>query len=276
MRVVFVAAIVFNLILGSIGYAEVSWTIKKQLNIETSPMDISSSDDGQLLFVLTSGEILVYSVAEDKIIGRISIDKSVDRLQYVAKDNSLILSSNATKKLTFIQLDISQKIDIYGSPFKGPENAPVTIVVFSDYQCPFCANVEPLIQQILNQYPKAVKSLFKNFPLSSHKFARSAATAALAARAQGKYWEFHDKVFANSKTLNDAKFQEIARELGLDIERFNKDMIDPTIQKQIDKDMADGQQAGVRGTPTIFINGKLLKNRSLEGFKWMIEAGLKK
>jgi protein-disulfide isomerase len=129
---------------------------------------------------------------------------------------------------------------------------------------------------VLEKYPQDVKVVVKHFPLSSHKFARQAATAALAADAQGKFQEFHDKLFENQRVLNDAKVQEIARELQLDLDKFNKDLKDPAIQQLITRDMTNGRQSGVRGTPTIFINGKRLNNRSLQGFQQMIEAELKK
>ena len=129
---------------------------------------------------------------------------------------------------------------------------------------------------MLEKNPKEVKLVFKNFPLASHKFARKAASAALAAHKQGKFLEFHDKLFKNQRNLNDTKIQEIAKELELDLERFNKERKDPAITDQITKDMRDGRQAGVRGTPTVFINGKRLKNRRLQGFQRMIDAELNK
>lgn len=130
---------------------------------------------------------------------------------------------------------------------------------------------------MLEKNPKEVKLVFKNFPLTKHRFAIKAATAALAANKQGKFWEFHDRLFENYKNLNDTKIQEIAKELALDMERFNKDMKDPAIQKLIFRDMKDARQAGVRGIPTVFINGKLLRSRrGLRGFQQMIDAELKK
>ena len=129
---------------------------------------------------------------------------------------------------------------------------------------------------MLGKYPKEVKLVFKNFPLSKHKFAMKAATAALAAKAQGRFWEFHDELFENHRTLNDAKIQDIAKELGLDLERFKKDMKDPAIQKLIIRDVKNGREAGVRSIPTVFINGKLLRNRRLQGFQRMIDAELKR
>ena len=116
---------------------------------------------------------------------------------------------------------------------------------------------------MLDKYPKEVKLVFKNFPLSKHKFAMKAAAAALAAKAQGRFWEFHYKLFENYRKLSDVKIQEIAKELGLDLERFKKDMKDPAIKKLIIRDVKNGQQIGVRSIPTVFINGKLLRNRRL-------------
>ena len=129
---------------------------------------------------------------------------------------------------------------------------------------------------MLEKYREDVKLVYKNFPLAKHKFARKAAAAALAAHAQGKFWQFHDELFKNYRNLNDSVIQDTAKELGLDMERFEKDRKDPGIQKLIVRDVKNGQQAGVRSIPTVFINGKLLKNRRLTGFQQMIEAELKK
>jgi protein-disulfide isomerase len=129
----------------------------------------------------------------------------------------------------------------------------------------------PLLKQVLEQYPNDVKLVFKNFPLRNHRFARKAAAAALAAERQGKFWEYHDALFNHYNALNDAKFAELAQGLGLNAEQFEKDLKDPKIQARINQDIQDGQEAGVRGTPTIFVNGKRLKTRSLPGFSAMIE-----
>ena len=134
----------------------------------------------------------------------------------------------------------------------------------------------PLLEQVLEKNPKDVKLVYKNFPLRNHKFARPAAIAALAAGKQGKFWEFHDLLFKDYNRLNEQKFQEIARELNLDMEQFEKDQKDPEILALISRDMSEGGRAGVRGTPTLFVNGRLLKNRSLEGFQDMIDKEVKK
>jgi protein-disulfide isomerase len=134
----------------------------------------------------------------------------------------------------------------------------------------------PLLEQVLEKNPKDVKLVYKNFPLRNHKFARPAAIAALAAGKQGKFWEFHDRLFKDYNRLNEQKFQEIAGELNLDMEKFEKDQKDPEILALISRDMSEGAQVGVRGTPTLFVNGRLLKNRSLAGFQDMIDKELKK
>ncbi len=116
----------------------------------------------------------------------------------------------------------------------------------------------------------------KQFPLPSHPFARRAAIAALAAGKQGKFWEIHQKLYANQKDLSDAKLEAIAQEIGLKMEQFNQDSKDPGIASLVDRDIHNGVQANVQGTPTIFINGKKLNERSLPGFQQAIEAELKK
>jgi protein-disulfide isomerase len=129
---------------------------------------------------------------------------------------------------------------------------------------------------VLEKYPDQVKLVFKNFPLRNHKFSMQAAIAALAADKQGKFWEFHDLLFKNYNHLNEEKIKEIAQQLNLDMKEFEKDQKDPQIRAMINKDLAEGNRVGVRGTPTIFINGRLLRNRSMAGFQELIEKALKK
>ncbi len=134
----------------------------------------------------------------------------------------------------------------------------------------------PLLEQVLEHYPNEVKLVSKEFPLAMHKQAKAAAIAALAAGEQGKYWEYHNKLLDNYNKLSGEKYLEIAGELGLDMEAFKKSLTDPKLQKAIAKDMKDGSSAGVTGTPTIFVAGRRLQNRSLEGVKAIVEPELKK
>ena len=115
-------------------YAEIDLTLIKQTNLNVQPLDIATSADGKLIFVLARGEILVYSIAESKVANRISIDKNFDRVTYAGKNNVLILTSSSSKTLKIIQVDFIYNIALDGLPFKGPADAAVTIAVFDDYQ----------------------------------------------------------------------------------------------------------------------------------------------
>jgi protein-disulfide isomerase len=129
---------------------------------------------------------------------------------------------------------------------------------------------------VLEQYPEDVKMIFKNYPLAYHAFAKKAAIAAAAAQKQGKFWEYHDRLFENYERLDDQKFREIARELSLDLEQFEKDMNDPATILRVDKDYQLGQSAGVEGTPTIFINGSIVKARTLKELRTIVEDNIEK
>jgi len=134
----------------------------------------------------------------------------------------------------------------------------------------------PVLEQVLEKNPENVKFAFKNYPLRNHKFAMKAAIAALAAGSEGKFWEFHDELYKNYNKLSDQKIREIALGLGFDQAEFEKRMSDPKIAAMIRQDLQDGAKAGVRGTPTIFINGRRLKNRSLQGFQAAIDRELQR
>lgn len=134
----------------------------------------------------------------------------------------------------------------------------------------------PLLEQVLKKYPDTVKLVFKNFPIQRHKFSKKAAVAGLAAHSFGKFWEYHDRLFAKDvyNKLSDNKFVEIAGALGIDRQSFGKKVKDPKILAKVRRDSLDGRRAGVKGTPTIFINGKLLNNRTLQGFQLKIDKEL--
>ena len=119
-----------------------------------------------------------------------------------------------------------------------------------------------------------MKLVFKNFPLRNHKFAWPAAIAALAANKQGKFWELHDQLYENYNRLSDQKIREIAQQVGLDMEKFDKDMKAPELKAIVERDFQEGARIGVRGIPTIFVNGRQLKNRSFQGFQAAIEKEL--
>jgi protein-disulfide isomerase len=167
-------------------------------------------------------------------------------------------------------------LPIGSSPIKGDKNAPVTIVEFSDFQCPYCSRLQPTLVQVLEAYPKDVKLVFKDFPLSFHKQAKNAAKAARAAGEQGKYWEMHDLIFEKFSTVNEEMFKEFAGKLTLDMNKFNADYSSTKYDQLIQQDINMGRTAGVTGTPSLFLNGKRMQRRSLDDFKAAIDAIIKK
>ena len=147
-------------------------------------------------------------------------------------------------------------IPLGNSPTKGPKDASITVIMFQDFQCPFSKRSQPTVQQLMDAYPGQLKVVFKNFPLGFHKEAGIAAEAALSAGAQGKFWEMHDKIFTNQKQMGIDNLKSYAEELNLDMVQFNKDLETHRYKKVVDEDMKVAQGAGVRGTPTFFVNGK--------------------
>ncbi len=168
-------------------------------------------------------------------------------------------------------------IPVSNSAMKGPKDAKVTIVEFSDFQCPFCSQAAALVPDVLKAYPDKVNFVYKQFPLTSiHPFALGASKAAVAAQKQGKFWEMHDMMFANNRELGVDKLKEYAGKIGLDVGKFETDMNSPETAKQIEQEQAEARNADVQGTPTFFVGGKRLQNRSIDGFKQMIDAALAK
>ncbi len=142
----------------------------------------------------------------------------------------------------------------------GPANAKVTVVEFSDFQCPYCTRAAAVANQIKKKYTEDVRFVFRQFPLSFHKEAHLASQAALAAGAEGKFWEYHDLLFENQKQLGRESLEKYAADLGLDMAAFKKALDDGTYKAAVDEDIALGGKVAVSGTPTMFINGKRVKN----------------
>jgi protein-disulfide isomerase len=148
------------------------------------------------------------------------------------------------------------KIAVAGAPVKGPEDARITLVEFSDFECPYCSAAAPKVDAIIAAYPKDIKLVYKQFPLSMHPHAEMAAEASLAAREQGKFWEMYALLFKNYRQLSHARILEIAKSLGLDMNKFQAELDSGKYKSEVAKDMADGDAANVYGTPAFYINGK--------------------
>ncbi len=162
-----------------------------------------------------------------------------------------------------------------GGAQRGPSTAKVTIVEFSDFQCPFCARVNPTLEQLLRDYPHDVRILFRHNPLPFHDHAALAAEAAVAAERQGKFWEMHDKLFAEQSDLDRPALERHALQLGLDLTTFRAALDTHAGQARVDDDLAVGRQLGVRGTPTFFIDGRpVLGAQPLAAFKQIIDDEL--
>jgi protein-disulfide isomerase len=160
-------------------------------------------------------------------------------------------------------------------PVKGPASAPVTLVVFSDFQCPYCSRVEPTLKQVEEAFGPKVRIAWKHLPLPFHPNALPAAEAAEAAREQGKFWPMHDKMFANQRELSAEAYERWARELGLDMRRFRAAVGSGKHRARIQEDQALAARVGASGTPTMFVNGEMVVGAvPFETLKPKIEAAL--
>jgi protein-disulfide isomerase len=167
------------------------------------------------------------------------------------------------------------EVSTAGRPARGgDEHAPVTIIEFSDYECPFCKRAEATVKKVLATYGDKIRFVYRHYPLEFHATARPAAEASACAAAQGKFWEYHDKLFASSD-LTEAKLKALAGEVGLDQAKFDDCFAKKQFKDDIDKDMADASSVGVTGTPAFFINGRMLSGaQPFEKFKEIIDDEL--
>lgn len=169
-------------------------------------------------------------------------------------------------------------VNTQGAPFEGPKSAAITIVEFSDFQCPYCARVDSTVKQLQDVYKDSVQIVWKHCPIPSiHQNAMGAAVAAEAAHSQGKFWPFHDKLFASQSSLSPDQMREYAKELGLDTAKFEVDLASSEIRKRVIDDMSEARRLGVTGTPAFFVNGHYLGGaQPLAGFAKVINSELQR
>jgi protein-disulfide isomerase len=199
----------------------------------------------------------------------------------VKQDSILTLLKTMAAQSEFVALRVGWRpaadtaavqIPIGNSFTKGPAKATVTLIEFSDLQCPYCAQLSPILDAVVKAYPADVRLVYKHFPLSFHSQAREAAAAAIAAGNQGKFFEFRSRVAPHFRELSEALYISTAQELGLDMAKFKREMsLTPAINKLLDEDTELGRQVGVEGTPTVFVNGHLAEDRTYEYFAGVIE-----
>jgi protein-disulfide isomerase len=169
-----------------------------------------------------------------------------------------------------------QNVSVDDDPARGDANAPITVVEFTDFQCPACAAMHPVLEEVLKSYGNKVRFVVRDFPLNQHENARKAAEAANAANAQGKFFEYITVLFKNQKALDMPSLKKYATELGLDRARFDAALDRGVYAAEIEKDIADGEVYGVGSTPTIFVNGVQLRILSADGLKQAIDTAAAK
>ncbi len=170
-----------------------------------------------------------------------------------------------------------QNISVDDDPSKGSATAPVTIVMFSDFQCSACSATHPILQKAMEPYADKIRFVVRDYPLEAlHPNSFHAALAANAARAQGKFFEYVDILYKNQKAQDDASLKKYAADLGLNAAQFALDFNSEKTAAEVRKDMADGKSYGITSTPSIFINGRYVRNISVDGFREAIEAALHK
>jgi len=266
-------ALLFLMVCALPAHAAMQVEASKSQRLPKAALDVAATNDGSKVFVLLKGgEVQVLSPAGE-LLERLSVVDDAEQLAVSPEGDRLYLTVGQTLRV----VDLASQFDLpdLNSPARGPDNAPVTLTVFSDFQCPYCSRLVPFVDEVLAKNPDKVRIVFKQFPLRMHNFALPAALASLAARDQGKFWPMHDLLFANSSQLSDEKIRSLAQQVGLDLARFDKDRNDKRLRDEVQRDMELGQKAGVQGTPSVFINGKLLRDRTLPGVQAIIdrEAG---
>ena len=272
--IVVVLCLLITVLFTGVGNAAVYHTVKKRLKLDGTPIDIKMSAEGRWLYVLTKeGEFRVYSY-QGAFIGKFDVDKSFDQIEPGVTDAEVYLKSSKKKMIQAIDVTIRHDIQIENSPFKGRPDAPVTIIEYTDFECPYCARLQSMFDELLRAYPNEIKIVYKNYPLSSHRYSAKAARIAMAAHAEGKFWPVHNRIFENYRRLNDNLLNQIRAEFGFDTPKFEAMMDSSEVTAKILSDINQGKNIGVKGTPTVFINGELLRNKSFEGFKQAIDQAL--
>ncbi|HEU0252752.1 MAG TPA: thioredoxin domain-containing protein [Pyrinomonadaceae bacterium] len=224
-----------------------------------------------------------YTQNKERISGEFAQtkDQIIQYLQEKREDEATLAFAEQLRRASEVQINLSApespvfEISTDDQPSKGNANASVTIVEFTDFQCPSCAQQHPVLERLVSEFGNRVRLVVRDFPLSQHADAPKAAEAAEAAREQGRYWEYAAVLFRNQSALDVNKLKQYATELGLDRARFDAALESRKFAEKVERDVVEGQRLGVNGTPTFYINGKRVSDRSYEGLKATIEAALK-
>lgn len=244
--------------------------------------EVSSEIDEALFSAVVAEEAKALKVEPGELIARETTAKLKDfteeeRLKVLGEFRSKLYAKYNAKVLLPEPDPPVQNISVDDDPAFGPLDAPVTVVMFSDFQCSACASVHPILKHVLAGYPNKVRFVVRDFPLEGiHDNAFRAAKAASAAHAQGKFIEYTELLYSNQDKLDPASLRKYAADLGLNLNRFDIDFNSEKAALEVRKDIADGESYGVNSTPTIFVNGVVVRNFSAAGFKKAIDRALKR
>lgn len=238
--------------------------------------------EATVLSALITAEAKAQNIASNDLIAREITDKMRDysdeereRLQSELKQR-LFAKYNAKFSLTE-PAPLAREISTENQPASGRQNAPVTVVMFTDFQCPACAATHPVLTKIMAEYGDKIRFVVRDFPLVNiHQNAYRAALAANAAFAQGKFFEYIELLYQNQNALDAASLKKYAKDLGLNQKQFDLDLESEKLAADVRRDMADGAAYGISGTPTIFINGVKVRTLSAEDFRRSIDRALRK
>jgi protein-disulfide isomerase len=195
------------------------------------------------------------------VVERRSCGSCVPAARYLVRLVSEGLEKNEIEEFYGARYDAKKKvaIDTADAPVRGAPMAKVTIVEFSDFECPYCGRAHPALSTLLSEFDGQVNLVFKNFPLEGHKNSMPAARASVAAQLQGKFWPVADALFEHQRELSTDKIREIAQRAGLDMARFDADVASAAVQQRVDNDKKEGASLGIQGTPSLFVNGRPYK-----------------
>jgi protein-disulfide isomerase len=218
---------------------------------------VSQSNSGALVI---SALIIGGSIVSGSFLVRNAVDRTGDEVNALRTSIEIAAQPPVRDSGGRDRMDPNRRyvVNTQGAPVRGNPEAKVAVVEFSDFECPYCGKAVPTLNQIAETYGDKVRIVFKHMPLGMHAKAPAAHAAAEAAYRQGKFWEMHDKIFSNQAEMGPEKYRDYARELGLDLKRFDRDVADTAVKKRIDEDRAEATRLGITATPSFFVNGRYL------------------
>jgi len=242
--------------------------VQKEITSKISPVT-----DDDIGFWYQTNQARVQGASLDQVRQPIRQFLTQERMQVIREQYLGTLKAKTTVRVV---LDPPrQTVATEGSPAKGPANAPIELVVFSDFQCPYCFRAAPTVNQVLSAYGDKIHFVYRHYPLANHPNARPAAEAAACAADQGKFWPFHDRLFQDPSKLGPSELKRDAADLGLDTAKFDGCVDSHKLKAIVDADLQAGQEAGVDGTPAFFINGRMVSGaQPFDVFKRIIDEEL--